>query len=303
LTTPAAPAPRIALVYAMLMAIMVTWALNVTVIKALSSRLDEIWVATSRMIVALVVLTVLVLLRDRRLPRLDRRQWAGLALSSFLMVYLNQLLFTHGMQTSSASAAALLMALSPAIAVAVSAALFRERIHALRLFGLALGFTGVALVILNREGSSGVFSGAGEFTVLAALIVFVLGGAMVQRLARRLDSLVMGWAIYACGTAMLVVHAMATHDGRALPMQALDAWTWLLVLYSGVLGTAITNVGWYHAIATVGMSKSYLFFYWLPIFGIGFAAVFLGESLSVWHMVGLVAVIVGTRLGTRSIAR
>ena len=85
---------------------------------------------------------------------------------------------------------------------------------------------------------------------------------MVQRLARRLDSLVIGWAIYACGTAMLVVHAMATNDGRALPAQALDAWTWLLVLYSGVLGTAITNVGWYYAIATVGMIWDYWLGHW-----------------------------------------
>jgi drug/metabolite transporter (DMT)-like permease len=65
-----------------------------------------------------------------------------------------------------------------------------------------------------------------------------------------------------------------------------------------VLGTAISNVGWYHAIATVGMAKAAVFLSWLPIFGVGFAVAVLGESLTAWHVAGLVLVIAGTRLGT-----
>lgn len=38
-----------------------------------------------------------------------------------------------------------------------------------------------------------------------------------------------------------------------------------------------------------------------PVFGVGFAALLLGEGLSVWHAVGLVAVIAGTALGALSL--
>ncbi|NPC56961.1 DMT family transporter [Caenimonas sp. S4] len=284
---------------AMLLAIMVAWALNITAVKALTSVLDEIWVATLRMVVASAVLTVCLLARDRRLPRFDRRQLAALGFAGFLMVYANQLLFSRGMHLSTATSAALIMALSPSISVAAAAVLFRERIPALRVLGIFLGFAGVALVIFNRRDASEVAAGLGEVVLLMGLITFVFGGALVQRLAKRLDSLVIGWAIYVGGTAMLVVHALATQDVRALPPELLDGRTLLLVLYSGVLGTAVSNVAWYQAIATVGMAKAALFFYWLPIFGIAFAAAFLGEALSVWHIVALAAVIIGTRLGTR----
>ncbi|MBU2407443.1 MAG: DMT family transporter, partial [Gammaproteobacteria bacterium] len=70
-------------VYAMLMVIMLAWGLNIPVVKALTSVMDEIWVGTLRMVVASAVLTVCVLLRDRRIPRLDRRQWTALAAAGF----------------------------------------------------------------------------------------------------------------------------------------------------------------------------------------------------------------------------
>jgi drug/metabolite transporter (DMT)-like permease len=181
---------------ALLLVIMLTWGLNIVAVKALTTRIEEIWVATLRMMVASLVLTVCLLVRDRRLPRLDRRQLAALALAALLMVYLNQLLFSHGMVTATASGAALVMALSPALSLMLSAIVFRERLTRRRLAGVAAGFAGVAVVILGRESTPQLRAGIGELVVLGALLTFVCGGALVQRLAVRLDALTMGWAIY-----------------------------------------------------------------------------------------------------------
>jgi drug/metabolite transporter (DMT)-like permease len=283
---------------ALLLAIMLTWGLNIVAVKALTTRIEEIWVATLRMVVASLVLTVCLLARDRRLPRLDGRQLTGLALAALLMVYLNQLLFSHGMVLSTASGASLVMALSPALSLLLSAIVFRERLTLLRLAGVSAGFAGVALVVLSREDTPQLRAGIGELVVLGALLTFVCGGAIVQRLAVRLDALTIGWTIYAFGTVALLAHATVTGATASLRLGALDGWTWALVLYSGVLGTAVSNVGWYHAIATVGMAKAAVFLSWLPIFGVGFAVVMLGEELTAWHIAGLVLVIAGTRLGT-----
>lgn len=280
------------------MAIMMSWGLNISVVKALTAVLPDIWVGTLRMLVASAVLTCCLLARDRRLPRFERRQLLALCGAGFLMVYANQLLFVRGMHLSTATSAALIMALSPAITVVIASLFFRERMSWLQWLGIALGLGGVALVILNRSGASAHAAGLGELVVLSAMLTFVFGGAIVQRLARRLDPLVMGWAIYTSGTLMLLVHFAITQDSLTAPLQAFDTRTWLLMIYSGVFGTAISNVGWYHAIATVGMARASLFFYWLPIFGMGFAALFLGEQLSVWHAAGLLLVLSGTRLGT-----
>lgn len=282
----------------MLLAIMLAWGFNIPVVKALTGVMDEIWVGTLRMVVASAVLTLCVLVRDRRLPRLDRWQWPALVVAGFLMVYGNQLLFSHGMHLSTATTASLIMALSPAMTVVMSALIFRERISFLRVAGLALGLGGVSLVILQRSGASSVRAGVGELALLCALLSFVLGGALVQRLARRLGALEIGWGIYVSGTCMLMLHAFIASGGRLLPPQTLAWRDWAFVLYSGIVGTAISNVGWYHAISVVGMGRAALFFYWLPIFGVATSVLLFGEAFSAWLLAGLALVLVGTRLGT-----
>ncbi len=47
------------------------------------------------------------------------------------------------------------------------------------------------------------------------------------------------------------------------------------------------------------MARTAVFLYWVPVFGVLFAALLLGEALTVWHLVGFVAVMGGTWLGTR----
>ena len=39
--------------------------------------------------------------------------------------------------------------------------------------------------------------------------------------------------------------------------------------------------------------------YWVPIFGVSFSTLLLGEPLTVWHLLGLGMVLGGTWLGTR----
>jgi drug/metabolite transporter (DMT)-like permease len=296
--TPAPDAPAPWRVQLLLLVVVVAWGLNIPAVKALSGRMDVIWVASLRMAVAALALTVCVLLRNRPLPRPDRRQLAGLVAAGVLMVYVNQLLFVTGMSLASATGASLVMGLSPALSVAVTALVFRERLTARRLAALAAGFAGVALVVLQRDAAGAPGAGLGELIVLVGLLTFVLGGAIVQQLARRLDALSIGWVVYSSGAALLMAHALAFGDPAQLELGHLDGSLWLLVLYSGVLGTALSGVGWYQAIARVGMARASVYLSWLPVFGVTFSALMLGEPLTPWHVAGVVLVIAATRLGT-----
>lgn len=59
-----------------------------------------------------------------------------------------------------------------------------------------------------------------------------------------------------------------------------------------------SNLVWNRAIATIGVARTAVFLYWVPIFGVLFAAVLLGEHLTLWHLGGFAAVMAGTYLGT-----
>jgi drug/metabolite transporter (DMT)-like permease len=280
---------------ALLLTVMMAWGLNIPAMKALTEAMDVLWVAALRIVLATLVLTLFLWLRDGRLPRVPRAQWPILGATAFLMIYLNQVLFCNGIGITTATNASLIMALIPSLSVVAGALVMRERVHPGAVIGIVLGFAGVSLVVLMAPRAHLGAAGLGELLLVAALISFVGGGLLIQRMARNLDVLVMSWATYVIASAMLGLHASVTGDWDQLRSAFALPWVWGSLLYCGLIGTALGNVAWYFAIGRIGQSRASPFLYWLPIFGISFSALVLGESLGWWHLLGLALVITGTR--------
>jgi len=284
---------------AALIAAMAIWGLNVTAVKALTAYFDPTALAAVRMVTACAALAVLLAWRRCRLPRLDARQALGLAACAVLMVYANQILFAEGLLRSTATNGALIMALSPLVSALLAVLAFGERLSAVRAAGVALGFGGVAAVVLSHPGARLATAGLGDLLLALAVISFAAGGVIVQRLARHLDPLPVSCLIYLGGTLLLVAHAGLADAAGGAPRRAPDAWAWTLVLFSGVLATAVGNLAWNAAIARIGVARTSVFLYWVPVFGVLFAALLLGERLTPWHAAGFAGVMGGTWLGTR----
>jgi drug/metabolite transporter (DMT)-like permease len=286
-------------VQAALIGAMAIWGLNLAVVKVLTRSFDPAVLAAVRMAVACVALTAFVAARRCGVPKLAGRQLAAIVACGFLMVYLNQILFAEGLTRSTATNAALIMALSPLASSLIAAVAFRERITLQRLAGVLLGFAGVGAVVLSHPGSGLSAAGAGDLMLVAGVVSFALGGALVQRLSRQIHPLTISWAIYLVGTVLLMTQVAA--GGDRLDVQTLFPgwWPWALVVFSGVMATAVSNLVWNRAIARIGVARTAVFLYWVPVFGVAFAAVFLGETLTLWHLGGFIAVMGGTWLGTR----
>jgi drug/metabolite transporter (DMT)-like permease len=282
----------------LLILVMVAWGANIPAVKALTGVMDLMWVAALRMLVATLVLTAGLWFRDSRLPRLPLVQWCYLGATSLLIIYLNQVMFTLGMDLTTATSASLVMALIPPLSLVAGALLMRERVDQRAMLGIALGFAGVTLVVVMAPGAHLGITGLGEAVLLLGLLAFVGGGLLIQRLAKDIDVLVVSWSTYGIGSLMLIAHAMLD-GGWGQARAALDTpYVWGYLLYSGVVGTALANLAWYFAIGRIGQSRASPFLYLLPIFGVLSSALMLGEPLGWWHLIGLLLVIAGTRLGT-----
>jgi drug/metabolite transporter (DMT)-like permease len=284
---------------------MAVWGLNITVVKMLTATFDTLMLSTLRMGVACAALTGILLWRRCGVPMLNRRQLAAVAGCGVLMVYLNQILFAEGLRRSTATNGALIMALSPLVSALLAALAFRERLTLQRLAGVLLGFGGVAAAVLSHPGAGLSSASVGDVMLVASVVSFAVGGVVIQRLARQLHPLAISWAIYVIGAALLVLHTVLAPSARVVAPAVATASafgglsTWWLVLFSGVAATAIGNLIWNRAIATIGVARTAVFLYWVPVFGVAFAALLLGEHLTWWHLAGFVAVMAGTWLGTR----
>lgn len=299
MTRPATPTASDPWMRWLLLGTMAVWGGNLSVVKLLIGRFDTMAVAMLRMVVA--ALALMVLLHWRRLgwPRLTRAQAWTLGACALLMVYVNQIFFTEGIARTTAANAALIIALNPLVSALMAALWLGDRLTPARLGGVAMGFGGVAMVVLNRPGAALGAGSLGDLLVLGSVITWVSGGVLVQRLARQLDPVVISGAIHVAGALMLVAHVAI----RPAPL-GVDwvIFTWVdavLLLLSGLFATALGALVWNRALVTLGVARTALYVYWVPIFGVTFAVALLGEPLSAWHLAGLAAVLGGTWLGTR----
>ncbi|WP_260685078.1 DMT family transporter [Variovorax sp. KBS0712] len=281
---------------------MLVWGVNVSAVKALTASFETLPLAALRMGVACIALSAIVLWRRGGVPRLTARQLAVMAGCAFLMVYGNQILFAQGLLRSTATNGALIMALSPLVSALMAALVFGERFTARRMVGVALGFAGVAAVVLSHPGAGLSSAGIGDLMLALSVVSFAVGGVGVQRLARQVDPLSISWVIYLIGTFMLVVHTLLGPSRLGTAQLFPGAWPWALVLFSGIAATAAGNLIWNRAISVIGVARTAVFLYWVPVFGVLFAALLLGEVLTWWHLFGFAAVMSGTWLGTRPVA-
>lgn len=290
---------------AVLLGTMAVWGLNLPVVKWLTGQIDPLLVSALRMVVASLALLLVLRWHSGRWPRPSAAQWRALAVCALLMLYLNQLCFTEGLHRTAAANAALIIALNPLLSSLLAALLLGERLHGARLLGVALGFGGVAAVVLHRPGMALGWPTVGDALVLGSVLTWVGGSVLVQRLARQMDALLISTLVTSLGTLMLLTQLglgrwLAPEGLAPLPWQALLAgWNAPLLVASGLLATAAGAVVWNRSVLSLGVARTALYAYWVPIFGVCFAVALLGEPLSGWHAVGLAGVLGGTWLGTR----
>lgn len=289
---------RNGLIYLQLMFVMATWGLNIVSIKYLTQHMDIQALAAVRIVIAFVTVTLIIKARRGRIPKLGGAQLGWVALAGFLVVYAHQVALVSGLRVSSAANGTLIMATSPLLSAFLAAIFYRERLTATRIAGALLGLLGVGMVVVGSGAQLGL-TGWGDAVVFVAVLVFVFGGLVIQRMSRMMDPLGMLWYMYLAGGLMLVGHAALTPSSYQTGTWQMAWWPWAVLMFSAVVASGISNIVWNAGIARLGISRAALFVNWLPIFGLLFAALFLDEHVTLTHVVGLGCVLGGTWLGLR----
>jgi drug/metabolite transporter (DMT)-like permease len=282
---------------------MAVWGGNLSVVKLLITQFDTMAVATARMVVAGLALGAVLVHRHAGWPPLRRRQALTLLACAVLMVYVNQIFFTEGVARTTAANAALIIALNPQVSTLLAALWLGDRLTPARLAGVALGFGGVAMVVLNRPGAALGSGSLGDLLVLGSVITWVCGGVLVQRQMQhaqgQLGAVQVSGVIHLLGAAMLLLHMLLRPLPLGVDFARVTPLHLVLVTLSGLLATAMGALVWNRALSTLGVARTALYVYWVPIFGVGFAVGVLGEPLTGWHLAGLASVLGGTWLGMR----
>lgn len=287
-------------VHLALMATMVVWALNITMIKWLVTAMDVMLSAGLRMAFAALALTALVYLGRKRIPVFKGRVLFLACVSALLMVYANQTLFVSAMTKTTASNASLILALNPLINGVMEAFFFRKRLSRPYLLGVGITLAGVCLVIFNSPNASWSSPSVGDLLVLCSMLAFACGVVVLQYLSQRnadhSGQVSLNSFIYTLGALALLAHAMLVSD---MPLAALDALplsVWSVLFFSGAVVSALGAIAWGRGVAAIGAGRAAIYMSWVPLMGVAFGAILLGEPVTVWHFFAMLCVLMGTAL-------
>src|SRR5512135_105936 len=275
------------------------WAINFTVVKnVISGDLPPIAFTALRFtLAALGMLLVMRSFRDGQpLTRGDVLKMAGLGL---LGNGLYQVLFIIGIDNTSLTNSALILASSP-IFVAIFGVLFKiERLSALAWFGILLSFAGIALVIfgnapVDEVGKSNLL---GDALTLGAAIAWGAYTVLVVPLVKHHSPIRVTALSIAFGTVPLIL--LATPTFLSLDWSKVGLNSWLGVIYSGGFAIALGYVIWNRGVQHIGSARTAVYSNLNPILAAVIAFFVRGDALTIYHLIGAAVILSGIALTRR----
>ncbi|MFZ3322987.1 MAG: DMT family transporter [Usitatibacter sp.] len=222
------------------------------------------------------------------------RFWVPYLVVGSIGVALPFVLIAQALTAIDASTAAILNALSPLFASIVAAAWIRDPLTPQKLAGIATCLVGTAVLVgWTPSPMSGRELFAAALSVAAtALYGYISVFSKVKLKGASPLGTSAGTLMFAAASLALVVpFAPPPH-----PVAEIPAIAWLAVLGLAFFSTTIAFILYYRLIADVGPVKAITVTLLVPIFGMLWGILFLGEPLTPGRVAGCLIVLAGCSL-------
>ena len=223
-----------------------------------------------------------------RVPREWRARVAILALFN-IGAWNGFVLF--GVQQMPAGRSAILAYTMPLWATAIAAVILHERLSPRKLVGLALGVTGMGLLIGDelRAMQSKPF---GVAMILAAAVTWAIGTVLLRKWKPPVaQNTLSGWMML---IGWLPIAALAPlFDSHSLvdTLAGLSARGWFAIVYNIFLAGTIAHWAWFHLARTLPVAVSSLSALPVPVVGVFAGILVLGEKPGTQEWIALALVV------------
>jgi drug/metabolite transporter (DMT)-like permease len=243
----------------------------------------------ARVTLAALVLLAMAVAR-RSVPDLQSR-WRGFAVVGFVNSALPFVLFCFAEQTIAASTAGILNATSPFFGALAAAIWLGEPLTARKTGGMILGLAGVALLVGLQPEPLTRATVIAVAACLAAALCYGLGGVYAKKRMQGVPS-----AALACGSQLSAAIVLAPVLPFVSVPGPVTSWVAFNVVALAVASTAIAYLIYFRLIADIGPSRALTVTFLIPLFGVLWGRLFLGEAITANMLAGGALIIAGTAL-------
>ncbi|HEX5127957.1 MAG TPA: DMT family transporter [Rhodocyclaceae bacterium] len=211
------------------------------------------------------------------------------------------MLYAYSAQYLNASLLAIVNATAPISGAIVAAIWLRTPLTRTAMLGLALGFAGVAMIVGGDMLNSEPGDGSWLLPLLAALtapICYGIASSYTKLYASDIDPYNNAHGSM-WGAALLVLPVCLFLPAPRTPAP----FDWSVITALAVLCTGVAYVLYFRLIRDVGPARALTVTFLIPVFGVLWGMLFLGESVSWMMLGGGLVVLLGTALSNGAIRR
>ena len=284
---------------ALLLTLVTLWGSSFSFIKVAVETIPPLSVAAGRLLLGAAIVFVVARSRGFRFPA-DASLWARFFAIGLFGNMLPFTLIGWGEQVIDSGLAAILMAVMPLTTLLLAHLLTEdEKMTPPRVAGMILGFAGVVILV-----GPAVLKGLGgealrQMAVAGGAMCYAVATVLAKRLPQK--SLTANSAMALITATILTLPASLVIDRPWTISPSVESLGAVAVL--GVFPTAIAIVVYFALLRRTGATFIALINYLIPVFGVVWGVILLGESVSLRALAALAVILSGialTRIRLRS---
>ena len=281
--------------YIVLFALGALWGSSFGAIKIALHGVTPLTVMSVRILLAVAALLLLIQVRKTPLPR-GIQNWIKIGWMALFGTLIPFFLVPWGQLQIDSSLAAILMAVNPLFALTLGHFFSEHESFTLRqLLAMLVGFSGILLVFGENAISSINGNIWAQLAVIGAGFCYTISGVIVSRV-RGASADSVSASIFICSSVIVFPLWMILEQPWSLHFETESL---LALTYLGLVSTGMAFLMRYYIILRAGaVFLSYVAFI-IPMFGILFGILFLGETISVNTMGAVVLILSGVYLGRK----
>jgi len=277
---------------ARLVALAAMWGASYLFMRFAVQHFGAVTLIALRVLIAGVALTAFLVLSGGEIGW--ARHWRGYLFVGAVGLALPFVLIAQALATIDASTAAILNALSPLFASIVAAIWIRDPLTPAKVGGIALCLVGTAVLVgWTPAPMSGKELFAASLSVAATALY---GYTIVFTKVKLRGSSPLGTAAGTLLVAALVLVPLVPFAPPPRALAQIPTMAWLAMLGLALVSTTVAFIFYYRLIADVGPVKAITVTLLVPIFGMVWGVIFLGEPITPGRIAGCMVILAGCAL-------
>jgi drug/metabolite transporter (DMT)-like permease len=271
--------------------IYVVWGSTYLAIRVMVEDIPPLLAAGVRFVIAGALMYVWIAWRRPASSRaMTGRQFLGAAVVGVLLMFGGNGLVTVAEQEVPSGLAALLIASVPLWVIVLRASYARERVPASTLISVAVGFVGVALLVLPGDRPEGAPLGW-SLLVVAAAVLWASGSFAANRVERPRDVLsATAWQMLIGGGAMVVV-GVAIGELGELHFDEISADSWAAFAFLVFIGSIAAFTAYNWLLRNVALSTVATYAFVNPVIAVFLGWAILSEEITAFVVAGTTVIV------------